>query len=340
MRAAFCERAGEIAIREVADLTPRAGEAIVRVAACGICGSDLHWFGGAGTPPAVCPGHEIVGEVVALAGGGVAREGDAVAVEPLRSCRSCARCRRGDYHLCDQLRILGVHEDGGLAEAVRVPIEALYLIPAGLSLSDAVLTEPLAVTVHAARLGGVVAGSRVVILGAGAIGLLAIVACRRLGAAEVLVSARHAHQRDQALRLGATAVFPTDRDGRGALRTAAAVHDVDVVLETVGGSAPTLRQAIHLVGPGGTVVVLGLFDVDPPYPALAALVKEARVVGSIVYNRTAAGSDFEIALEFLRDEAATLRALVTHRFSLSDAQAAFRTAADKSTGAIKVAICP
>lgn len=88
------------------------------------------------------------------------------------------------------------------------------------------------------------------------------------------------------------------------------------------------------------MVVLGLFDVDPPYPALAALVKEARVVGSIVYNRTAAGSDFEIALEFLRDEAATLRALVTHRFSLSDAQAAFRTAADKSTGAIKVAICP
>src|SRR5690606_1325385 len=128
----------------------------------------------------------------------------------------------------------------------------------------------------------------------------------KLGAAEVLVSARHDHQRQQALRLGAAAVFSADRDGRAALRAAAEASDVDVVLETVGGSAPTLRQAVQVIGPRGTVVILGLFDNDPPYPALAAMLKEVRVVGSMVYNRPQSGSDFGLALEILRDEAASL----------------------------------
>jgi L-iditol 2-dehydrogenase len=340
VRAAFCDRAGEIAIREVADLTPRSGEAVVRVVACGICGSDLHWYGGAGTPPSVCPGHEIVGVVTAVAGSAAVREGDRVAVEPLRPCRRCERCRRGDYNLCAQLSILGVHEDGGLADAVRVPVESLYPLPAALETLDAVLTEPLAVAVHGARLGGVGAGSRVLVLGAGAIGLLGVVAARWLGAVEILVTARYPQQAEQARRLGASTVFATDAEGRAGLREAAAARDIDVVLETVGGSAPTLRQAVQAVGPGGTAVVLGLYDEDPPYPALTALIKEVRIVGSIVYNRSAGASDFETALEILRNEATSLRQLVTHRFALHDADRAFRTAADKTTGAIKIAICP
>lgn len=339
MRAAFCERAGEIVVREVDDPLPRAGEAVVRVTACGICGSDLHWYGGAGGPPTVCPGHEIVGVVSAVAGASSLREGDRVAVEPLRPCRHCDRCRRGDYHLCARLSILGVHEDGGLADAVRVPVGSLYRLPDDLDTEDALLTEPLAVAVHAARLGGIRAGSRVLILGAGSIGLLSIVAARALGAADVLITARYPQQAEQARRLGATEVFSTEREGRHALRAAAAT-DIDVVLETVGGTAPTLGQAVQAIGPGGTVVVLGLYDTDPPYPALTALIKEARIVGSIVYNRSEGASDFERTIEILRREAAALRPLVTHSFALDDVDRAFRTAADKATGAIKVAIRP
>jgi 2-desacetyl-2-hydroxyethyl bacteriochlorophyllide A dehydrogenase len=340
MLAAHCPRAGEIVVRPVTKLQAGVGDAIVRVTACGICGSDLHWYGGAGSPPTVCPGHEIVGEVIAIRGGGAIREGARVAVEPLRACRHCARCRRGDYHLCSDLRILGVHEAGGLAEAVRVPVESLYELPTGLEWCEAVLTEPLAVAVHAVRLGGVASGRRTLVLGAGAIGLLCVVAARAMGAGDVFVTARHPHQANAARRMGATAVFAADRDGRRALAEAARDGDIDVVLETVGGDASTLRQGVQAVAPGGTVVVLGLFHGDPPFPALAALVKEVRIVGSMVYNRSGPTSDFDRALRIIGESKGALRELVTHRVPLREADRAFRTAADKTTGAIKVIVEP
>lgn len=340
MLAASCERPGEILVRPVAPPVADVGEAIVRVAACGICGSDLHWYGGAGSPPSVCPGHEIVGEVVSIHGGAAIDEGARVAVEPVRACRRCARCLRGDYHLCSDLRILGVHDAGGLAEMVRVPIEALYALPPHLDWREAVLTEPLAVAVHAARLAGVAPGRRVAVLGAGAIGLLCVVAVRAMGVSEVFVTARHPHQAEAARRLGASEVFRADGDGRRALREEACRSDVDVVLETVGGDASTLREGVRVVAPGGTVLVLGLFHGEPPFPALSALIKEVRIVGSMIYNRSGGASDFDRAIGILSASKGALRGLVTHQFSLRDADRAFRTAADKSTGAIKVVVEP
>jgi len=338
--AASCERPGEIVVRPVAPPVADPGEAIVRVVACGICGSDLHWYGGAGSPPSVCPGHEIVGEVVSIHGHAGIEEGARVAVEPVRACRRCARCMRGDYHLCSDLRILGVHDAGGLSEMVRVPIEALYVLPPDLEWGDAVLTEPLAVAVHAARLAGVGPGRRVAVLGAGAIGLLCVVAARAMGVSEVFVTARHPHQAEAARRLGATVVFGVDRDGRRALREEARHSDVDVVFETVGGDASTLRDGVQIVAPGGTVVVLGLFHGEPPFPALSALIKEVRIVGSMIYNRSGDTSDFDRALAILSESKSALRGLVTHQFSLREVNLAFRTAADKSTGAIKVVVEP
>lgn len=340
MWAAYCERPGSIAVRQVEDPHPAPGEAVVRVVACGICGSDLHWYGGASPPPPVCPGHEIVGEVAAIGGDSEISVGERVVVEPLRPCGACARCGRGDYHLCGMLRIIGVTDDGGLAEAVRVPIRSLYRLPAGLALSDVVLAEPLAVAIHAARLAGVGEGRRVIVLGAGAIGILSILACRAMGTAEIAATARYPHQADAARRAGADHVFAADREGRHALRALAGERDFDVVLETVGGTAPTLRQAIQVVAPGGCVVLLGLFHGDPPLPAMAALVKEVRIIGSMVYNRAAGASDFERALALIPAEREFMRQLVTHRFPLGSVDAAFRAAADKRGGAIKVLVEP
>jgi L-iditol 2-dehydrogenase len=341
VRAAFCSQPGEVVVRDVDDLVPGEGEAVVRVVACGICGSDLHWYNGTGVPPAVCPGHEIVGEVAAVGSAGGVREGDRVAIEPLRACRRCERCLRGDYHLCGKLRILGLSDDGGLADQVIAPLESLFVLPAGLPVRDAVLTEPLAVAVHAARIGGVDAGTdRVLVLGAGSIGLLSVVAARAMGAGEILVTARHPHQADAARRLGADRVFSTDDEGRAALAEAARETDIDVVLETVGGEARTLQQGIFAVGPGGTVVVLGVFTKDPSFPALVALAKEVRVIGSMVYNRSGGVADFERTLDILADRREVLVPLITHRFSLADVDRAFQTAADKSTGAVKVVIEP
>ncbi len=339
MRAAFCAAPGKIDVREVArpDLLP--GDALVRVVGCGVCGSDLHWYLGDGPVPSVCPGHEIVGEVAAVRDGSL-REGDRVAVEPLRPCGACDRCARDDYHLCRRLSILGVMEDGGFAEQLRVPVRSLYRLPDDLDSDVAVLTEPLAVAIHGTRLGGVGEQSRVLVLGSGAIGLLSIVAARSRGAAEVWATARYPHQADAARRLGAARVFDTTAEGEAELGELARQSDVDVVLETVGGTAPTFGQAMDLVGAGGRVVVLGLFDPSPLFPAMQAIIKEATVIGSMVYNRRDGVSDFERTLDVLRAEAPALRPLITDRFSLDDCQAAFDRAGDKSKGTLKVVVEP
>ncbi len=341
MRGLFCTAARQLEVREIDAPAPAPGEAVVRVRACGICGSDLHWFGGASPPPQVCPGHECVGEIAAVgAAVSALREGDRVAVEPLRPCGVCERCGRGAYHLCSRLEILGISRNGGLADFVAVPAERLYALPADLPMRSAALSEPLAVCVHAVRLAPVALGDRVLVLGAGTIGLLSIVAARAAGAAEVWATARHPHQAAAALALGASRVFAGEREAAHELPALAQERPVDVVIETVGGAADTLRAAVRCARPGGVVVVLGVFLVDPAFDALSLMMKEVRVVGSIVYNRSAGKADFAVAIELLAARQAALAPLVTHAFSLDAALAAFTTAADKSSGAIKVVVEP
>jgi len=340
VRGAFCPAAGQLEVREWEAPRPAPGEVVVRVRACGICGSDLHWFTGGG-PPRVCPGHEFVGEVATL-GAGVSgfRPGDRVAGEPLRSCGICDRCGRGDYHLCAHLEILGMHRQGGMAEEVTVQVEHLYRLPADLPMRTAGLTEALAVCVHAARLAPIGLGDRVLVLGSGSIGLLAIAAARAAGAAEVWATARHPHQAAAARALGAARVFAGAADAERELAALAREHAVDVVVETVGGSADTLTTAVHCARPGGVVVVLGVFLSRPALDALSLMMKEVRLIGSIVYNRNAGKADFAVAVDLLAARQSELAPLITHCFALDAVQEAFTTAAAKSSGAIKVIVEP
>jgi len=341
MRAAFCPRAGAIELREVPSPEPRAGEVLVRVRACGICGSDLHWFSGGLPPPAVCPGHEIAGEVAAC-GPGVRepRPGDRVAVEPIVACRTCRDCQAGNPQRCPRLRILGIHLPGGLAEAVIAPAGALFRLPGSLDWAQGALAEPTAVCVHAMRLSGVASGERVLILGSGTIGLLAVLAARAAGASDVVISARHPHQAATAQRLGATRVFIANEDGARERAAYAAEHPIDYVVETVGGRADTVIDAVGSVRPGGTVVVLGVFATPPALPALPLIIKEVRIVGSMLYDRTEGRADFEVAVDLLEHRRDAIAPLITHRMELDAAHSAFVTAADKRGGAIKVAVLP
>jgi threonine dehydrogenase-like Zn-dependent dehydrogenase len=229
---------------------------------------------------------------------------------------------------------------GGFAERVSVPGYAVYPIPAAMDLELASLTEPTAVAVHAVRLAGVGAGDRVLVLGAGTIGLLTILAARAAGAREIALTARYSHQADRAGRLGAARVFGTDEAGTVELGEYASRFPIDTVVETVGGRANTLEEAVTRVRPGGTVIVLGLFDTSPPLPAVALLLKEVRVIGSMTYGRAGRRTDFDSALELLSEHGDAARSLVTHRFALDDIQAAFETAADKRRGSIKVTVTP
>jgi 2-desacetyl-2-hydroxyethyl bacteriochlorophyllide A dehydrogenase len=220
-----------------------------------------------------------------------------------------------------------------MASDVVVPDYTLFRLPAALDFELGALAEPMAVTVHALRLAGVAAGTPVLVLGAGTIGQLAAVAARHLGAEFVAVTARHAHQRDAAARLGADQVLDPDR-------TADVERRPHAVIETVGGSASTIDDGLNVVARGGTVVMVGLFDGTPVFNPLIMLVKEARLVGSMVYNRRGDVADFDTALEILAGRGAELRSLVTDVFGLGDAQHAFEVAADKKSGAVKVMLAP
>jgi len=339
MRAAFCTGTEQLEVRDVPEPVPGPGEVIVRVRSCGICGSDLHFFHGALPAPSVCPGHEISGEVYEVGQAVDLHPGDRVAVEPLVVCRECVYCRTGDYQLCRRFRLLGAMVDGGFAEYVRVPAYAAFPLPPGMDCEVGALTEPLAVAVHAVRLAPVRLGHRVLVLGGGTIGLVAVAAARAAGAGDVWSTVRHAHQARAAEALGATRVF-TDPGDAGALAAAATEHPVDVVIETVGGRADTLNEALLHVRPGGTVAVLGVFSTMPALNALLLLMKEVRIVGSLTYGRPDPRADFEIALHLLGAEPERFRQLITHRVPLAEIGRGFALAGDKRAGSIKVAVTP
>jgi 2-desacetyl-2-hydroxyethyl bacteriochlorophyllide A dehydrogenase len=334
MRAAFCTGAGSIEVRTVdaPTATPTGTDTVVAVHACGICGSDLHYWAGNDPPPTVCLGHEICGRLITAAG--ALSVGTPVVVEPLVACGACPRCRAGEPNLCPRVRILGSMLAGGLADAVCVPADSVYPVPAGLDLDTAVLAEPLAVAVHAVRLAALGPSDEVLVLGAGSIGLLTAFVALQAGS-RVAISARHPHQAAAAATLGIPTVIAADEP---AVRAAARRSRPDVILETVGGRARTLELALRVVRPGGRIVALGKFSAPITLDPIRFLMKEVQLISSMTYSRRKPEPDFVTALRILADAPRPLASLVTHRVPLADVARGFALAADKNQGAIKVAI--
>jgi threonine dehydrogenase-like Zn-dependent dehydrogenase len=283
--------------------------------------------------PNVPPGHEYAGEIVELGEGVEGFEaGQRVAVEPLRNCRECTNCRTGNYHICTKRVLGGAAAPGAFAEYVAVPAYGLYLLSEGVDFELGALTEPLAVAVHGLHLAGLSIGERVLVMGSGAIGLLTVLAARAAGAGEVVATYRYDHQAEAAEAIGAArAVKAEEVSGE---------RGFDVVVETVGGNAPTLGQALGAVRSGGRISVLGVFSQTAEINALALMLKEVTMVGGITYCRPGRRSDFDVALGILQANPDRARALITHRFPLDDAAQAFATAADKGTKSLKVQVSP
>jgi 2-desacetyl-2-hydroxyethyl bacteriochlorophyllide A dehydrogenase len=336
MRAARAEGPGRIVVEEVARPEPGPGEVVVAIGACGICGSDLHWYHDQMMLPMACPGHEIAG-TVAMAGAGTAlREGDRVSLEGIASCGACRYCLAGDYHYCPQIGIVGMTIPGGYAEYVKIPARHCFLI-GDMDMATAALSEPLGVAVHGVRISGLAIGQRVLVLGAGTIGLMAVIAARAGGAGEILVTARRPQQKQAALALGADRVF--DDADEGALFDAAGESPIDLVVESVGGTASTLDTAVATCRPGGTICLLGVYTKSIPFPALFTVAKELTIKGSFVYNRAGSRADFDVVVDLLRRHGTLLGGtMITHRFPLGRIAEAFETAADKTSGSIKVTI--
>ena len=223
--------------------------------------------------------------------------------------------------------------DGGLAELIDAPLANLAPIPDGVDAVTASLTEPLAVTVRGVGLARVQPDNTVLVLGAGTIGLCAALVARDR-AGDVAITARHPHQRAAAERLGVTVL------DEGQAIEWGKQHRPDVVIESVGGAADTLADAIRVVRRGGRIVILGSFSEPKVVDLQRLMMKEVALLGSFCYGTGDRDAEFATAARLTgrwRDE---LAGLTTHQFPLDAVSSAFLTADDKATGAIKVTLTP
>jgi len=312
MRAAVFKGPGQpLVIETIADPEPGAGEAVIRVQRCGVCGTDLNMTSGHGmdAPLNSVIGHEYCGEVVAL-GAGVEglKVGQFVTAMPATGCGRCIPCLSGFPLGCAQMQGMV----GGFGEYMRIAVASTVILPQSLSMADGALVEPVAVGLRGVRLSGMRPGARVAVLGAGAIGLASIYWARLLGAGRIVALSRSARRADLSMEMGASG-FETLGEGE-AERLAAALGGMpEVVLECTGAVGMT-QKAIELVAPGGTVVSLGFCtSPDPILPSLATW-KEVTVKFSFAYNLT----EFQHSVDMLAAGHVEPRAMVSKTVGLDE----------------------
>jgi threonine dehydrogenase-like Zn-dependent dehydrogenase len=283
------------------------------VVSAGICGTDVT-FAGVGISGFIY-GHEFAG---------VDPDGKAYFVEPTIYGGKCGECQGGNPQRCTEPGHgnLGVYRNGGMAETIVVPQYTLLALPAELDVRDACLIEPASVAWHAVRRSRVRPGERFLVVGGGSVGLLAAAAAQYQGL-DVDVAARHGHQIAAAERLG----FGRP-DGA-----------YDVVLDAAGSDSSLARSA-EAARPGGRIVSLGVHMTTMPIPGVLSLTKELSYVNSIAYGRHDGVREVEEVASMLAKKPEIARTVITHRYPIEDAQEAFRVAAGRQAGAIKVVIEP
>ena len=289
MKAALFKAPHVFTVTTVPLRKPEAGELLVRVDACGVCGTDVHIVEGTArsTPPVVL-GHEYAG-VVEDAGPDAhsSHIGQRVAVDPNIACGRCFFCRRGLVHLCSNLRALGVDIDGGMAEYCIVPEGQVYAIPAGMQKETSAFIEPVSCAVHGIDRANVKPGDTVIIVGGGTIGLLMLQLAKNAGAEKIIVLEPLEQKRRIAAELGADVILnPREADPKSAVYDISPVG-ADVVIECVG-KVQTMQLALELARRGGTVEFFGVSPVGEVIPVEPNQVyfKELTIVGSYVNPHT------------------------------------------------------
>ena len=329
----------EMELRVVPDPPePGPGEVSVRIRACGVCGSDMHFYlegSSAGTParfPMVV-GHEPAGEVVAV-GPGVESlaVGDKVAVEPAVTCGRCEYCKAGKRNLCSRVEfMIGIQLPGLLLEYATIPATNALKIPPTMSWGEAALVEPVAILLHALELAELKAGETVAIMGAGPIGILGCAMAKLAGASLVVCGDILPHRLERAREMGADLAVDVSKDSiADAVKDLTRGQGADVVIDAAGKPA-SLNAAVRSLRPGGRIVVIGIpSEADTPFPFWTALHAEA----TIKVQKRSNGNDHE-ALEIIKAGKIDESKILSHRFSLADGGKAFATMGDYADGVIK-----
>ena len=328
MKAAVWHARDDIRVEEVPEPgAPGPGEVILKVGACGICGTDLEEYRAGplfipvGTPhplsgrmAPIIMGHEFAGEVVEVGRDVRLRPGERIAPDGLLYCGECYWCRRHQLSLCDRLAALGLSGDGGLAEYCRVPATMCIALPAGLAFDHAAMAEPLSVAVRAVRKGRLRLGETVAVFGGGTIGLFCLQVAVNAGASAVYVVEPHAGRRALAQRLGATGTIdPRAMPPAEALREQTGIGP-DLVVEASGAAAAG-PAAIAAARKGGRIVMVGLPVAPATFNFFDLVATEKEIVGSLshIYDE-----DYAAAVRLLGEERIQVEPLISDRIPLAD----------------------
>ncbi|RWM94830.1 MAG: L-idonate 5-dehydrogenase [Mesorhizobium sp.] len=341
MKSIVIHAAKDLRIEDRPVEAPGPGQVLLRLAAGGICGSDLHYYnhGGFGTVRLKEPmilGHEVSGVIESL-GPGVSglQTGQLVAVSPSRPCYSCRYCREGMHNQCLNMRFYGSampfpHIQGAFREMLVA--DAIQCVPAdGLTAGEAAMAEPLAVCLHATRRAGEMLGKRVLVTGCGPIGLLSIISARRAGAAEIVAVDIADFTLSMAMRAGADKTINTRSEPEGLAPYLADKGTFDILYEC-SGAASALAQGIAALRPRGTIVQLGLGGAEMALPMSTVTAKELSINGSFRFH-----PEFAVGVELMRKGLIDVKPLITHSVPVDEALSGFELANDRSQ-AMKVQI--
>ncbi|MFC9772611.1 MULTISPECIES: NAD(P)-dependent alcohol dehydrogenase [unclassified Pseudarthrobacter] len=332
MRANILKSQGEMTMETLPLPELDADQVLVQVAAVGVCGSDVHYYEHGRIGPYVVDhplilGHELSGRIAAV-GSAVdpGRIGKRVAVEPQHPCRTCKQCKAGRYNLCPDIEFYATPPiDGAFAEYVTIQSDFAYDIPDSVSDEAAALIEPLSVGLWACERAGIKPGSRVLIAGAGPIGIIAAQAARAYGATEIYISDIAEDRLDFALKHGATHALNAKTDSVEGL-------DVDAFIDA-SGAPQAVRSGIKAVAPAGRVILVGLGADDVELPVSFIQNREIWLSGVFRYTNT-----WPLAIQLIADGKVDLDILVTGRFTLSESEEALK--AGKQPGQLKAVVYP
>ncbi len=336
MMRVVAERIGRVGVTEVPVPTAGPGQVLVRTALAGICGSDTHAVAGHHPllAPPYYPGHEATG-TVAEVGPGVTfpAVGQRVMLKPNVSCGECVNCRAGRTNACQDLRWIGCDPSGALPGAMAdyflAPEGNLYAVPDEVTDRQAVLVECLATAVHASRIAGDLTGARVVVLGAGTIGLFAVLAARRAGAGTIVATDLDPNKRQRALRHGADVAVDAATEGFVDDVRAGLGGPADAVFDCVANEH-SVPQAVSVLRRSGTLLVVGVPPRDFAIPMPLVQDWELRVQGCANYTE----EDIVTALGMARD--LPDKEIIADHFPFAEAAAAFELAARNTSGKVVV----
>jgi len=328
-----CRTPGTLSAEDRPMPVPAAGEVLLRVKRVGVCGTDLHIFAGR-QPYLQYPrvmGHELSGIVAQARRDGGLAEGDAVYVMPYLSCGRCGACRQGRTNCCIELEVLGVHRDGALTEYLSVPERFVHKAE-GVTLDQAAMVEFLAIGAHAVRRAQVREGQRVLVVGAGPIGMGAMVFSRLRGAAVVALDTRADRLAFCTRRLGTQACVTVGDGDMEQLASLSSNEFYDVVFDATGNPA-AMERGFRFVAHAGTYVLISVVSADITFNDPEFHKRETTLLGS----RNATMEDFETVLEAMR--AGRIPAgLDTHRMALAEVPASFAGLLDPNAGVVKAIV--